>query len=131
MNTILVLKRGEELHTSLEKYAQESDLKSAWITGLGATEQMILGFYDLENKEYIWREFNETLEIISLTGNMSIVEGKPFWHIHGVFSDKDFQTIGGHIKELHIGGTGEFHITSLEGELTREYDEETGLKLLK
>jgi len=127
---LLVVDRGEELHTQLNNWAQQSSCKSAWLTGLGGASGITLGYYDLAGKTYHWQTFDEELEILSLTGNLSIVDGQPFWHIHGTFGRADYSVIGGRIKELTIGLTGELHITPLAPDITREYDAATGLKLL-
>lgn len=130
-STLLILERGEELQKSLQTFALESgDLESAWLSGLGGAMSATLGFYDITAKSYLWKTFDEPLEIVSLTGNLSRVDGKPFWHIHGVFSDKNFTTVSGHVKELTIGLTGELNITPLSVPLNRHDDETTGLKLI-
>ncbi len=128
---ILVLERGEELLAALGRYAKEQKLTGAWLqSGLGGSGSVTLSFYDLETKTYIDKTFGEPLEILSLQGNLAWVDKKPFWHVHGVFGTRDYQSIGGHIKELTIALTGELYITPLETEMTRTYDETTGLKLL-
>lgn len=130
VDSLLVLERGEELHKALDAYAKEAKLDSAWLSGLGGAGSVTLGFYDLPRERYQWKTFDSPLEIVSLTGNLSIVDGEPFWHIHGVFSGPDYKTIGGHVKELTVGPTCELHVTSLSVPLTRELDEDTGLKLI-
>lgn len=127
---VVVLKRGEELHAVLQAYAKEHDLKSAWLTGLGGSGQMALGYYNLKSQSYEWRGFSDEHEILNLTGNLSIVDDEPFWHIHGTFGGDDFRAIGGHVRELVVGLTCELHITRLDTPMTRMYDKETGLKLL-
>jgi predicted DNA-binding protein with PD1-like motif len=129
-SSLLVLQRGEELHAALLSYARDTGLTSAWLSGLGGASNVTLGFYDIESKSYTWKEFDEPLEIISLTGNLSLVDNEPFWHIHGAFSGRDFQTVSGHVKAMTIGLTGELHITSLALSLHRDFDDTTGLKLL-
>jgi predicted DNA-binding protein with PD1-like motif len=129
-STILVLERGEELHESLLAFARKSGIKSAWLSGLGGAMNVTLGFYNSKTKEYQWEEFDEPLEIISLTGNLGLVDGEPFWHIHGVFSGQDYHAISGHVKQVVIGLTGELHITPLSAPLSRSFDETTGLKLI-
>ena len=130
-SSLIVLQHGEELHSALTDYARENGVKSAWLSGLGGTSKATLGFYNIETKSYEWKEFSGPLEIISLTGNLSMVDGEPFWHIHGALSDRNFQTFSGHVKELVTGPTCELHITPLSLSLTREFDDVTGLKLLK
>jgi predicted DNA-binding protein with PD1-like motif len=129
-STLVVLERDEELLTVLATYAQDSNLKSAWLSGLGGAMRATLGFYDIETKSYQWKTFDKPLEILSLSGNLSMVEGKPYWHIHGVFSSSDYRTVGGHIKELTIGLTGELYITPLASTLIRTLDDRTGLNLI-
>lgn len=130
LGNILVLKRGEELHTTLIDYAKQHNLKSAWVQGLGGAGTVTLGYYNLSTREYQWKEFTEPFEILNVTGNMSIVDDEPFWHIHGSFGTPDYNVIGGHIQELVVGLTCELLVTPLEEPMTRVFDEETGLKLL-
>lgn len=130
-STILILERGEELQESLATFASESGLKSAWLSGQGGAMKVTLGFYDIESKTYQWQEFDEPLEIVSLTGNLSLSDGEPFWHIHGVFSDRDYRAVGGHVKSMTVGLTGELHITPISPGLHRDRrDDLTGLKLI-
>jgi predicted DNA-binding protein with PD1-like motif len=129
-STVLVLKRGEELMESLDTFTHKTGLASAWLSGVGGAAKATIGFYDIETKTYQWKEHDEPLEIISLTGNLAIVDGQPFWHIHGVFSGSNLQAIGGHVRSLIISLTGELHITPLAVPLQRTFDETTGLKLI-
>lgn len=129
-SSLLVLEKGEELHEVLKRFAEENDLKGAWLSGLGASSDLEIGLYDIEAREYRWKTYSEPLEILQLTGNQSVIEGEPFWHVHGSFSGRDLRAIGGHVKRLVVGVTCELHIVPLETELTRTYDESTGLKLL-
>lgn len=130
--SLLVLERGEELMDILKNYAKEHSLVGAWLqSGVGGSDGATLSFYDLETREYINKTFDEPLEIISLQGNLAWVDDEPFWHVHGIFGKRDYSTISGHIQELPIALTGELFITPLETELTRAYDETTGLRLLK
>lgn len=128
---LLVINRGEELLAQLMGCAKERNLTSAWLSGLGGSGKVTLGFYDIETKEYEWKEFNEPQEILNLTGNLSWVDGEPFWHVHGTFSGRNLTTVGGHVKELVVGLTCEILVTPLETPLTRVFNDETGLQLLQ
>ncbi len=127
---LLRLAKDELLIESLINFAKQHSVASAWIQGLGAVQWAEMGYYHLEQKEYGWRKVQETMEIVSAQGNISIVEGEPFIHLHGALSGEDFKTLSGHIKEAQIGGTGEFFITTFEEPMTRTHDEVVGLKLL-
>lgn len=129
-SSLLVLKKGEELMHTLTAYAAEHDLKGGWVNIIGGAASVTLGYYNPETKEYQWKEFEEPLEIIGLQGNLSYVDGVPFWHIHGTFSRDDYSVIGGHVKECLIGLTGEVFLTLHHTKLTRFFDQDIGLKLL-
>lgn len=127
---LLVLKKGEELMQSLNAYATKHNLKGGWVNIIGGAAKVTLGYYRHDTREYQWEIFDEPLEIIGLQGNLAYVDGKPFWHIHGTFSRLDYSVIGGHVKECVIGLTGEVALTPHAKQLTRLFDDETGLKLL-
>lgn len=116
--------------TQLMAYAREHGHKSAWVSGLGGAGAATLGYYSLETRDYEWHEFEELLEILNLTGNLSWVDGEPFWHVHGTFSGHDMRAIGGHVKELHVALTCEVLVVPGDIPLTRRFDDKTGLKLL-
>lgn len=129
---VVILERGEELISALETYADENKLASAWLqSGLGGSGSVTLSFYNFETREYVDKVFDEPLEILSLQGNVSWVDEKPFWHVHGVFGTRNYGTIGGHVKELTIALTAELFVAPLKTPLTRKLDDTTGLKLLE
>ena len=130
-SSVVVVQRGEELHAALNAYAREHGLQGAWMQGLGGSGTVTLGFYDIETKTYEWNTFNTPLEIVNLTGDLTIVDGEPFWHVHGTFGTREYQAIGGHVKELVVGLTCEILVTPLDAALTRTFDDETGLKLIR
>lgn len=115
---------------ALQVFAAEHKFASAWVQGIGGTASATIGFRDPEAKEYIWREFDEPLEIVNLQGNLTWVDGEPFWHVHGTFAGADYQAFGGHVKELVVGLTCELFITPTPLALTRSDDQDTGLKLI-
>lgn len=131
-NSILVrLERGEKLIENLNSFAVTEKIKGAWLSGLGGAESVELGFYDLETQQYNWQTFNELMEITALQGNLAWVDDQPKWHIHGTFSDRNYRAIGGHVKELVVGGTCEISLQSMsDNPLRRTQDDATGLSLL-
>lgn len=128
---IMRLNKNEDLVASLARFAQEKQIKSAWINGLGAVVSVELGYYDLDNQQYHWKTFEKSQEITALSGNITTQDDQPAIHIHGTFSDESYQTVAGHIKEASIGGTCELMITVSDAEISRALDEETGLNLMQ
>lgn len=129
-NYLVRLQKGETLVSALNELAQKEQLKSAWLQGMGAAQTVVLGYYDLPNQKYLWHEIDELAEITSLSGNLAWVDGEPYWHMHGVFGGKDYQSRSGHVKDLTAGATVEIFVHPFRKQLTRSHDDETGLNLL-
>jgi predicted DNA-binding protein with PD1-like motif len=127
---ILSFKRGEEVLESLREFLDAENIRAAHFTGLGAAESIEIAFYNLTSKEYEKKAANYDVEILSLTGNAALMEGRPIVHMHGVFGKRDFSAFGGHVFKIIVSGACELHVTALDGMMLRERDEETGLNLL-
>lgn len=110
---------------------KEIRIDGAWVSGIGAALECELGFYNLETKQYQWRTFQGPLEILSLQGNLAKNEaGEMMFHLHGTFSDNQYQTVGGHVKDLTVGGTLELFIHRSYQPLHRKTDKAVGLQTL-
>ncbi len=125
---------GSDLLEELNKICRQENIKTGYIQVIGAVSSLKYGFYDQSNKEYIYTTYayDESLEIVSCSGNVSIKDEKPFCHIHIVTSDKKGKCIGGHL----VAGTSVFAaevvIQEILGEdLIRELDDTTKLTLWK
>jgi uncharacterized protein len=130
-NYLIRLDKGERLSEAFEKFTAETELDGAWVNGVGAALEVTLGFYDLDKKEYAWKTFNELREIASMQGNFAInEEGKAVFHLHGVFSDRDYRTVGGHVKDLVAGATVELFVHRTYQPLRRKIDPNTGIQTL-
>lgn len=127
---IIRLIRGEKIIETLTQFCKKENIHAGVFHGIGAVENPELGYYHLDTKEYEFRTIEKMLEIVSLTGNVALVDDEPFLHIHTVVSDDTFTTYGGHLKEGTVGATCEVYLTNFGIDIEREFDEETGLKLL-
>ena len=129
---VLRLNKGEEIVQSLVQFCTENYIKSGLISGIGGSDDISIKYYNLEKKEYIAKRFNDQdYEVISLTGNISLVEGKPFPHIHIVIGDSEYKTFGGHLGSAVISITCEiFIITAHDDVINRKLDEEFNLNFL-
>jgi len=127
----LRFERGEDIVAALTEFCAREDLRFGSILAVGALDEAELGFFDATRKTYHRREFAEDFEIVSLVGNLSLVDGRPFPHIHAALSDPEFRMVGGHLFYGRVSATCEMTLTVHEGEVSREEDAETGLKLMK
>lgn len=128
---ILRFDRGEDVIEKLKGFCAENQIGSGYFSVIGAVKGLILSFYDLEKKEFIDKEYDDYLEIASFTGNIAVKDSEVVVHSHGVFSDRELKTIGGHVKKMIVSATCELVLEKFEQKTEREYDEETGLNLLK
>ena len=127
----LVLETGDEVISTVERFAAERELSASQITGLGAFQDVVLGYFDWTRKDYKRIPLDEQLELISLVGNLALANGKPKLHAHVVVGRADATTRGGHLLEAHVRPTLELIVTESPAHLKRECDSESGLALIR
>lgn len=127
----LVLDRGDEALESLTRFATETGIRGASFQGIGAVGSLTLGYYELESQEYERRSWHEDLEVASLVGNIAVVDGGPFPHVHGVFGRRDFSAIAGHVFEAEVSVTLEISVVTVPEAIYRSPVDFCNLKLIE
>ena len=127
---LIRLFKDEDVFSCLEEFAAKEGLKSGMLKGIGALKDVELGFYHLDKKTYDRKEFSDDYELLSLDGNLSYLNSKPFFHIHTVLGASDFSCVGGHLFSAKVAVTTELYFLPLDISIEREMDEEIGLNLL-
>jgi len=127
---ILALKMGEDLFESILRCADAANLRSASISGLGALDDVTVAYYNLETKQYQTKLFKGMYELVSLNGNITLVDGKRFIHIHAALGTEEYNIVGGHIMSATVGPSAEIAILPLTEAINRQFDSLTGLKLM-
>lgn len=122
---------SESVWDELLKYCTDNKLSSGVFSAIGACKEVVLSYYNLDKKVYDDKPLTENLEILTITGNIAQMDGKYLIHAHGSFGRNDFSVVGGHIKKLVTSATCELTLQLLSETVSRFYDEETGLNLLK
>jgi predicted DNA-binding protein with PD1-like motif len=121
----------------LQKICIENNLRSGSINAIGAVKKAVVGYFDQITREYISIELKDEtdstdMEILSLTGNISMRDEKPYVHAHIALSDRFGKAYGGHLMPGTIAFAGEYIIQILQGpDLIRELDDVTSLYLWK
>ena len=126
---LVSLEKGDEIFDSIYTVINENDIKFGWINGIGAAENITLGAYPLQIKDYIKKEFEGEFELTSLVGNISTKNGNPFIHIHASISDEECNAYGGHLFSGTITATGEFIIFLSNSNVNRKESLDIGLYL--
>jgi uncharacterized protein len=127
----LVLDRGDEILEGLTRFATETGVRAASFHGIGAVDRLTLAFYDLLTQSYERRTWDQDMEVASLTGNLAVVDGGPFPHVHGVFSTRDFSTVGGHVYEGVVSIAVEIAVLTAPELIRRQTADFCDLKLME
>ena len=123
---------GNDLQEALNQLAKELNLTSGHISGIGAVNPAVIGFYNFETQVYERILLNDYHELVNLNGNISIRDGKPFVHAHVVVGNREGVAFGGHLLPGTIVVVAELTIEPYEGEpLRRHLEKDTGLPLWK
>src|SRR5712691_9123492 len=96
---MLRLEKREAILLSLKRFAKSKNLEAAVFEGIGSLNEVKLGHYDFTRKSYRYEVFREELEILTLSGNISILDKLPLPHAHVTLGRRDFSVIGGHLDE--------------------------------
>ena len=120
---------GEEIVESLKKLCAQEQIRLGRVEAIGAADHAVIGVYDLGKKEYYPETIDEFMEITSLNGNITTMDGKPYIHLHATLADQRHGVHGGHVLEMRVGATCEMFVTALEGEVTRQKDDSLGINL--
>ena len=67
---ILRLDPGDEIISSLTALAENENIRTAQVQGLGASNHAKIALYDLEKKEFHRKTLDVPMEIASLNGNI-------------------------------------------------------------
>lgn len=125
------LPKGSDLMVELTRLCQEENIRLGKVQAIGAVSKAKVGFFPQEGNEYFFLEFDYHLEIISLQGNISIMDGASFIHAHIALMNNEGKMIGGHLIEGTEVFSCEYIINEYMPEEDKTFhrvlDEETGL----
>lgn len=125
-----ILETGEEAMHQLTQFAKESRLSACQVTAIGAFQEVTVGFFDLEHKDYRRIEIREQVEVLSLLGDVALKDGESELHIHVVVGKSDGTAHGGHLLKGIVRPTLEVILTESPKHMRRKMDPATGLALI-
>jgi uncharacterized protein len=119
---VLRLEIGEEVQEAIRRFAEKMGIKAAFYQGIGTIHQVELAFFCKDFKEYDRKLFDDSYELVSLSGNLSVYDGALIPHTHIAMSDRNFNTYAGHLVRGVISVTAELLIIPVDIALTRKVD---------
>lgn len=125
------LSRGDDLLTALQGKCSDLSVLQGEVRAIGAVACARIAYYNQSQRKYETVHLSRHLEILSLTGNVSLKGEEAFLHAHVVLGDEEGRAFGGHLAEGTEVFACEFVIQELltEAPLSRGMDEATGLFL--
>lgn len=120
----------EKIIETLLAFLEENYIPSGMLMAVGAVKGVTLRYFDQKTKNFVEKVFTEPMEVTSLTGNITTMNGAPYLHPHIVLAKRDFSTISGHLQEGVVGPTLEVIIRSFDLSVDRIFSEGIGLNIL-
>jgi len=126
------LKPGGDLVQEVNSFLKENDVTFGMISIIGAFSRATLGAFDFEKNVYNRFTVEKVSEILHCTGNVSMLDGGVFAHLHAILSFEGGETVGGHVFDGCEIKVAECIVYKFAGEAPeRLLDAESGLKLWK
>ena len=123
---LLCLSSGERVRECLEQACLDWEIHGGSVHGIGGVCEVELGFW--RPPDYQRKILPGNWELLSLLGNVSLYQGRPFAHLHVSLGDENFQVMGGHFFEARVTATAEIFLTRT-GAIAREWDSHLGAAL--
>ncbi|HZY47972.1 MAG TPA: PPC domain-containing DNA-binding protein [Candidatus Bathyarchaeia archaeon] len=128
---VLRLESGDDILKSLKEFAVKKRVGGSLIEGIGSLNKVRLGHYDFKTKLYKYETFEDDLEILNLSGNISNMNRQPLPHVHVTLGRRDFSVIGGHLDEGSVANMVEVGVWKFPGKLVKARDDAIGLNVLQ
>ncbi len=127
---IIRIDKGEEIVESIMSFVEDAKIKLATIQGIGATGELKIGLFKAAEKSYKATVLKGDFEIVSLVGNITQMDNKPYLHLHITVADESHKCFGGHLNYAKVSATFEGFISVIpDTEVERSYNESIGLNL--
>lgn len=128
----LRLDPGDEIVVCLTDLAEREDIRLATVSALGAANDVTIGIFHTDVKQYQSCRFQGEYEIAALIGNITRKDGKPYLHLHITIGNPAAGEVhAGHLSSCTISATAELFVYVCNGEAERRFSDSVGLNLLE
>ena len=126
----VIFYQGDEAFSGLLDFAEKYQVTSAHFTAIGALNGATLGWFDPQRKMYKKIPINGQHEVIGMSGDVALYQGKPVVHTHMIVGNSDGTTFGGHVLDLNVSPTLEVMVTEDPVTMQKRFDPATDLTLI-
>ena len=127
---IFRITKGKDLMEALSDFCHDNQIKCGIVNGIGLLENATVCSYDIANKKYDKRVISKPVEMLSLMGNVSIMDNRANIRANIVLVNGEGKTDGGQLAAGTKVFSAEVFIQELVGEpKVRKQDKVTKLNL--
>ncbi len=123
----IVFGENDDVLSGLTAFAVREKITAGHLTGIGGFSRAKLGCFDFTKKAYRDIPITEQVEVISIIGDVGLLDGKPQVHVHSGVSLHDGQMRAGHLLEATVYPTLEIYFTSVPAKLVKQRNVEQGI----
>ena len=129
---VLRLDPGEEIVASLTRLVEQEQVQLGSVTAIGAANDVTIGIFSTQEKQYHARRYQGDYEISALVGNVTRKEGEPYLHLHITIGNPVTGEVhAGHLTSATISATLELFLQVWNGQVGREFSDQVGLNLFR
>jgi uncharacterized protein len=126
----VIFYQGDEAFSGLLEFAEKYHVTSAHFTAIGAVSGATVAWFDPQRKMYKKIPVVGQHEVIGMSGDIALYQGKPVVHTHMVVGNPDGTTVGGHVLEAYVSPTLEVMVAVDPKSMQKRFDPETDLTLI-
>ena len=130
MAKIYRLRSGEIVHVAILAIARREKLRTARVEAIGTLRKAKIAYYNRNTRKYEEHTYSENMEVTSMLGNITMMDKKPFLHLHANLGRKDMRVVGGHLVSGEVHPFLEVVITPTTNVASRRYDESLNLNAI-
>jgi predicted DNA-binding protein with PD1-like motif len=122
--------QGDEVYSGLQESAEKYHVTNAHFTAIGALDDATVGWFDPQRKMYKKIPISGQHELIGMSGDIALYQGRPVVHTHMVVGSPDGTTRAGHVLEAYASPTVEAMVTVDPVSMHKRFDPATDLTLI-
>ncbi len=126
----VIFYQGDEAFSGLLEFAEKYQVTSAHFTAIGALSGATVGWFDPQRKMYKKIPIVGQHEVIGMSGDIALYQGKPVVHTHMVVGNSDGTMRGGHVLDAYVSPTLEVMVTVDPIAMQKRFDPATDLTLI-
>ena len=126
----VIFYQGDEAFSGLLEFAEKYQVTTAHFTAIGALNGATLGWFDPKRKIYKKIPIVGQHEVIGMSGDIALYQGKPVVHTHMLVGTSDGTIRGGHVLDAYVSPTLEVMVTVDPVTMQKRLDPVTDLTLI-